>query len=167
LRVALGEARDAASLERAVEGQDAVLSAFGPRAIFGKSDLQEVFMRNLIASMKKAGVRRLVNLSAWGAGDSSSVLTWFGRLFKRAAKDFFDDKDRGELLLLSSGLDFVNVRPPRLTNGRARGGLKAATQIASPPALPLLSREDLASFLVEQLTDEQWVGKSPLLWRDP
>ena len=33
LRVVQGEARDAASFERAVEGQDAVLSVFGPRSL--------------------------------------------------------------------------------------------------------------------------------------
>jgi uncharacterized protein YbjT (DUF2867 family) len=165
LHVVKGDARNLASLESAVQGQDAVLSAFGPRAVFGESDLQEVFMRNLVDAMKGARVRRLVNLSAWGQGDSDQVLTWFARLFKRAARDFFDDKERGEVILMASGLDFVNVRPPRLTNGPARGGVKAATTLNSPPWLPLLSREDLAAFMIEQLTRDEWVGKSPLIWR--
>src|SRR5215831_15369559 len=69
LRVAQGEARDLASLERACAGQDAVISAFGPRGL-KKDDLQEVFMKNLIAAMTKSNVKRLINLSAWGAGDS-------------------------------------------------------------------------------------------------
>ncbi len=39
LKIAQGEARDSASLERAVKGQDAVMSAFGPRSLH-KDDLQ-------------------------------------------------------------------------------------------------------------------------------
>jgi len=163
LKVAIGEARDGASLERALSGQDAVLSAFGPRAVFGKTDLQEVFMRNLIGAMHETGVVRLSNLSAWGAGDSDAVLTWFARAVKRTARDFFDDKDRGEALLLASDLDFVNVRPPRLTNGPARGCVKASTHLENPPWLPFLSREDLAAFMIEQLTDDTWLRQSPLL----
>jgi NAD(P)H-binding len=69
LHVAEGDGRDSASLERAVRGQDAVLSAFGPRSL-KSDDVQEVFMRNLVAAMTKEGVGRLVNLSAAGAGDS-------------------------------------------------------------------------------------------------
>ncbi|MEQ1504706.1 MAG: NAD(P)H-binding protein [Myxococcota bacterium] len=54
LRVAKGEARDADSLVAAVKGQDAVLSAFGPRSL-KKDDLQEVYMRNLLAAMTANG----------------------------------------------------------------------------------------------------------------
>jgi uncharacterized protein YbjT (DUF2867 family) len=165
LRLVQGDARDAASFDRGVQGQDAVLSVFGPRTMFGKSDLQETFMRNLVSAMERAGVRRLVNLSAWGVGDSAPVLTWYARLFLSAAGEFFADKERGEKILLSSGLDFVNVRPPRLTERRERGGVKAAVAPSSTPALPFLSREDLAAFMVEQLTSDTWVRKSPLIWR--
>jgi uncharacterized protein YbjT (DUF2867 family) len=164
LRVAKGEARDEAALERALAGQDAVLSAFGPRAIFGKTDLQEVFMRNLIGAMQKTGVKRLSNLSAWGAGDSDPILTWFARLAKRTAGDFFDDKERGEAILLASDRDFVNVRPARLTNGPARGGVQASLNPDPAPWLPLLTREDLAIFMIAQLTDDAWLRKSPLVW---
>jgi uncharacterized protein YbjT (DUF2867 family) len=77
--------------------------------------------------------------------------------------DFFEDKNRGEEILFASGLDFVNVRPSRLTNAPARGGVKAAL---SPDGLrwwPLMTREDLATFMVDQLTDETWPRRSPLI----
>jgi uncharacterized protein YbjT (DUF2867 family) len=164
LRVAKGEARDAGSLERAVQGQDAVLSAFGPRAALKKDDIQEVFMRNLVGAMERAGVKRLSNLSAWGAGDSYSALWIPGRIVLRAfLSDFFDDKNRGEAILFASSLDFVNVRPSRLVNAPARGNVKASL---SPEGLrwwPLMTREDLAAFMVEQLTDDTLLRRSPLV----
>lgn len=161
LRVVQGEARDAASFERAVEGQDAVLSVFGPRSL-KKDDIQEAFMKNLVAAMTKAGVKRVVNLSAWGAGDSLAGAALMVRIIRATIlRHMFDDKDRGEVVLLASGLDFVNVRPGRLTNGKARGGVKAS--LTGEGVKPVLARADLAAFMVEQTKSNTWVRKSPLI----
>ena len=163
LRIAKGEARDRGSLERAAVGQDAVLSAFGPRAL-KKDDLQEVFMGNLVAAMKATGVKRLSNLSAWGAGDSYASLNLVGRFFVRLLlSNLFADKERGEALLFASDLDFVNARPGRLSNGPARGGVKASLDPKDLAWWPLMTRADLAAFLVDQLTDPTWVRRSPLM----
>ena len=128
LRVVQGEARDLASLERACEGQDAVVSAFGPRTL-KKDDLQEVFMKNLIAAMEKTGVKRLINLSAWGAGDSYEHSGFVAKLFfALMLENLYADKNRGEAHLFASSLDYVNVRPGRLTNRPARGGVRAVME---------------------------------------
>ena len=130
LRVAKGEARDRGSLERAVAGHDAVLSAFGPRAL-KKDDLQEVFMGNLVAAMHAGGVEAASsNLSAWGAGDSYESLNLTGRFFLRLLlSNLFADKERGEAILFASDLDFVNARPGRLLERRAaRGSVKASAR---------------------------------------
>lgn len=161
LRVVQGEARDATSIARAVEGQDAVISVFGPRSL-KKDDLQETFMRNVVAAMTNAGVKRLVNLSAWGAGDSYAGSGVMVRIIRSTIlRHMFDDKDRGEVILLASGLDYVNVRPGRLTNGDARGGVKAS--LTGDGIKSVLSRADLATFMVEQLESDTWVRKSPLI----
>jgi uncharacterized protein YbjT (DUF2867 family) len=161
LRVAQGEARDLDSLARAMEGQDAVISTFGPRS-FKKGDVQEVFMQNLVAAMKTHGVRRLVNLSAAGAGDSRTKVPFIVKLFfSTVLRHLYADKERGETHLFASGLDFVNVRPGRLFNDPARGGVKA--QMDSSGLRLMLTREDLADFMVAQLASDTWVGKSPLL----
>jgi uncharacterized protein YbjT (DUF2867 family) len=163
LKLAQGDARDAAALERAVQGQDAVFSAFGPRSM-GKDDLQEAFMRNLVAAMTKAGVKRLSNLSAWGAGESYPELPFVGRMVvKTLLANLFADKMRGEEILFASGLDYVNVRPARLSNSGARGGVKASLSGKDLTTMPMMTRADLAAFMVEQLTSNDWVRKSPLI----
>src|SRR3982751_1072207 len=68
-RVLEGNALDASSVEPAVAGQDAVLSALGtrstrPTTLFSEST------SNLISAMKKHGVRRLVCITGIGTGDS-------------------------------------------------------------------------------------------------
>lgn len=161
LKVVKGDARDAASLEKAVEGQDAVLVAFGPRSL-GPDDLQETLARNLIAAMKKHGVKRFVNLSAWGSGDSRPQMKTVFKLIRYTILKFvFDDKEKGEALIDASGLDWTNVRPGRLLNEPARGGVRAS--LDGNGLKPELTREDLAAFMVEELHANAWVKKSPLL----
>jgi len=164
LSVVKGEARDADSLERAIRGHDAVLSAFGPRNL-GKDDLQEVFMKNLVTGMQKAGVRRLANLSAWGASPESwATFPFYGKLFvKILLRHLYADKLRGELALMESDLDFVNVRPGPLGNGKPRGPLEATLDGSGMSALPPVSRADLAAFMIESLTDDTWLRKSPVV----
>jgi NAD(P)-dependent dehydrogenase (short-subunit alcohol dehydrogenase family) len=161
LEVVPGDARDAAALDRAVEGVDAVLSAFGPRS-FRKDDLHETLARNLVAAMHKHGVKRLVNLSAWGAGDSAPGAGLLFAIARRTIlRNVYDDKNRAEPILLGAGLDVVNVRPGRLLDSAARGGVKAS--LDGTGIKRVMTREDLAAFMVEQVHSDTWVGKSPLV----
>ena len=45
-----GDVRDTEKVDRAVQGQNAIICAFGPRSL-RKDDLQETLMRNLVAAM--------------------------------------------------------------------------------------------------------------------
>ncbi len=112
--------------------------------------------------MTKCGVRRLVNLSAWGANEKhkpfgliQKILLW---VFLR---NVFEDKKRGEKLLFASDLDYVNVCPGRLLNKPARGGIKAS--IDGTGINPSIARADVAQWMVEQLTSDTWVRKSPVI----
>jgi uncharacterized protein YbjT (DUF2867 family) len=161
LRVAKGDARDAASLDAAVEGQDAVLIAFGARS-FKEHDLQETLMRHLVPALQKHGVKRVVHLSAWGAGDSAQHTKFAFRVIQKTLlRRIWPDKERGEQLLLAAGLDYVNVRPGRLLDTPARGGVRAAMEPGDMK--PELTREDTAEFMVAQLTSDTWLRKSPLI----
>lgn len=156
-----GDARDALSIEHAVAGQEAVISAFGSRTL-KSGDLHETLMRNLVAAMRKHGVGRLVNLSAAGVGNSLGEMPLFFHIvIALLLRNAFRDKERGEAIMFASGLAYVNVRPGRLTDGRARGGVKASLRAAG---LKLeMTREDLAGFMVAQLASDDWVGKSPII----
>ena len=97
LRIARGDARDAESIARAVQGQDAVLVTFGPRSL-KKDDVQEVLMRNVVAAMTKHGVKRIVNLSGWGsAGAAVPPANLFARYFflPIMLRHLLADKKRG------------------------------------------------------------------------
>ncbi len=163
VRVATGEARDAGSIDRAVAGQDAVLVAFGPRSL-KKDDVQEALYRNLIAAMKSHGVRRIVNLSAWGLNNDDAVTSslFFKYVIRPVfLRHVFADKGRAEALLTGSGLDFVNVQPGRLLDARARGDVRAS--LDGRGLKPRMTREDLAAFMVDPLESDQWLGRSVVI----
>jgi uncharacterized protein YbjT (DUF2867 family) len=76
-------------------------------------------------------------------------------------RNVFADKERGETILLASDLDYVNVRPGRLLNKPARGGVRA--QLEGRGLHFEMTREDLADFMIGQLTSSEWIRKSPLV----
>jgi NAD(P)-dependent dehydrogenase (short-subunit alcohol dehydrogenase family) len=158
LRVVHGDARDARSLERAVANQDAVVSCFGPNTL-AKTDLQEVLMRHLVTAMTKAAVKRLVNLSAWGSGGEAVPPSPFARyvLIPILLHRLLADKRRGEVHLFGSALDYVNVCPGALKNAPGVGRLKAS--IDGKGLKQYAHREDVAAFMVGQLTERTWVRK--------
>jgi uncharacterized protein YbjT (DUF2867 family) len=108
--------------------------------------------------MKSRGVRRLVILSALGAGDSRRLLPFLLRVL---AVDFllktaFADHDRQEKLVQASGLDWIIARPPRLTNGPGRGKYVKRTELEPVPMS--MSRADVADFMVSAAESDTWVG---------
>jgi len=159
--VVRGDARDGSAVAQAIKGTDAVISAFGQRSR-RKDDLQEAFYRNLISAMEQAGARRLVALSAFGVGDSRAQIPLVFRLIRNTLlKNVYDDKDRADALLIASGLDYTNVRPARLTDGPAKGGVRAS--LDGRGLSNSIGRADVAAFLAGQLDDLTWLRQSPLI----
>jgi len=161
LTLLTGEVRDAAAVEPAVRGKDGVVCAFGPRSL-KKDDIQEVLMRHLVPAMEKHGVKRLVNLSAWGADPAVRPHGLLQLVIQKGLlRHVFADKARGESILFASKLDYVNVCPGRLLDTPARGGVKATTDGSGLKAV--LTRADLADWMITQLTDDTWLRKSPII----
>lgn len=120
-------------------------------------------MRNLIAAMKNHGVKRIINLSAWGVDDTAVSTPFLSKyiFLPLLLRNVFADKKRGEALLAASDLDYVIVRPGRLLNSSARGGVRAS--LDGRGLQHIMTREDLGAFMIEQLTSDAWVRKSPLI----
>jgi uncharacterized protein YbjT (DUF2867 family) len=156
-----GDARDEASILRAVNGQDAVFHAVAQRYI-KKDNLQTVFAELLTEAMKDAGVSRLIVLSAWGSGDSYVQAKPFMRLARHTVlRNVFEDKARAEEIITHSGLDYTLVRPGLLLNGPAQGNVKAS--LTKDHLTVPIRRADVAAFMIAQLDSTTWVGKAPLI----
>ncbi|BCZ24230.1 SDR family oxidoreductase [Mycobacterium senriense] len=161
-----GDVRDEGTLARALDGCDAVVSALGTGMGLREVDLLTVATRALVSAMTRAGVRRLICISALGVGDSRYHGGFvFDRLFQplllgRAYKD----KERQEAAIRASALDWVVIRPAMLTNGSPRGRMRATTDLAGVHG-GKIARADVAQFVVEQLTSDAWLRRTPvILW---
>lgn len=161
VRVVSGDARDTSAVASALAGQDAVVSAIGPRSL-KKDYLQEVFMGNVTTAMEQEGIRRFIGLSARGAGDSIKQSNLLMKTVRNTLlKNIYDDKDRGETRLIDSAIDYTLVRPGRLSNKPATGQVRASSE--GKGLRTAMSREDVASYMVSQLNDTSWIRKCPLI----
>ncbi len=65
-------------------------------------------------------------------------------------------------MLRMSGLEWVVIRPTRLTDGALTGVYRVGLPHV-PPGGRVIGRADVADFLHKQITDEQYVHETPAL----
>ena len=120
LRVAQGDVMDPASLERAIQGQEAVLCSLGAGR---KGRVRSEGTRNIISAMEKVGVRRFICQSTLGAGDSRGNLNVFWKyiMFGLLLRPMYADHMRQEDYVRQSRLDWTIVRPGAFTDGERTG----------------------------------------------
>jgi len=159
ISIATGDTLNASELARVMKGQDAVLSAFGPRVPIAPTDahLLRDFATSLTDAMNKAEVRRAIVVStAFLFKDALMPPAYlFGRLFFPGV---VEDATGMEATLSASGLDIAIVRPPQLTdkpstrNIRVRDGHLQAFGFSIP-------RADVADFMI-QIAENSEFAKS-------
>jgi putative NADH-flavin reductase len=147
--VVRGNLLESAELGQVLNGQEAVLSAFGPRLPIAKADadLLQRFAIALTTGMQVAGVRRVViESTAFLFKDALfPPAHLFGRLFFPGV---VRDATEMENIVSKSGLDWTLVRPPELTNKPFTG--KYRTKIGHLPRFGFnISRADVADFMIK------------------
>jgi putative NADH-flavin reductase len=159
IAVMRGDVLNSAELERALEGQDAVLSSFGPREPRSKADgdLLRRFAVSLTTAMLHAKSRRVVVVSvAFLFKDSILPPTYlFGRLFFR---DVVIDASGMEDVFRKSELDWTIVRPPQLTN-KPRTRKYRVREGHLPRFGFTISRADVADCFIKTVKDHASVRK--------
>ena len=162
-----GDALNVSGISSAVTGVDAVILTLGLRAgpgmVLGPVDLFSRATRIVVDAMKKAGVKRLLCVTGFGAGDSRAKLgplqaIVFQLLLGRA----YENKDAQEIIVRRSGLDWIIARPVILTNGPKTGRYRV---LCDPKdwRSGTISRADVADFLVKQAQEPAYLGKTPVL----
>ncbi len=163
-----GDALDRATIDRALAGVDAVIQslgvAFTPEAVLKGTTLFSKATRVLVDAMRARGVRRLVVVTGFGAGDSRGHgdFLYDAVMFPLLLKRVYDDKDVAEQIVRASGLEWTIVRPATLTNGPATGRYQVLIEPDSWRA-GTVSRADVADFLAKQVGDAAFLGKTPEL----
>ncbi|MEM6488878.1 MAG: NAD(P)H-binding protein [Pseudomonadota bacterium] len=164
-----GDALDPAAVASALEGVDAVIQTLGI-AINRSTVLEPVTLFSdatqlLLQEMATAGVRRLIVVTGFGAGDSRIAMSALEQLFHGAILGkIYADKSRQEALIKASDTDWTIARPVILTNFKASGRYQV---LETEPVWRngLISRGDTADYLVKAAEDPDAIGKEPVLVR--
>jgi len=162
LRVVRGDALRQASVDAAIAGQEAVLSALGTRSLFKHITLLSQSTEHIVDSMKRQGVRRLIVETSLGVGDSKGQLgvigTWI--VVKVFLARVYADKERQEAIIAASDLDWTIVRPAMLTHGTLTGHYRTWTGAPVGPAATHISRPDVAHLMLSILNKTETYKRS-------
>ena len=162
LRVIGGDAFRQSSVDAAIEGQEAVLSALGTRSLFKHITLLSRSAELIVGSMERQGVRRLILETSLGVGDSRGQVgvigTWI--VVKVFLARVYADKERQEAIIAASDLDWTIVRPAMLTNGSLTRHYRTWTGAAPGPAATHISRPDVAHLMLSILNKPETYKRS-------
>lgn len=157
-----GDIMDAMQVQQALSGHDAVIVAVGAGA---RGEVRATGTTNVIEGMRQEGVRRLIALSTLGAGGSRDKLNFFWRyiMFGFLLSRAMADHEQQELAVRNSGLDWTIVRPAAFTDDSLpspfhHGSLDDVVNLALK-----VSRKDVARFMVNQVTDTNYLFAAPCL----
>jgi len=162
LQTVQGDVMDIASVEQALQGQEAVVSALGTPALT-KNTVRSEGTRNIVRAMEKVGVSRLVCLSSLGVGDSRDMLPIHYKyiLVPFLLRQGFAEHELQEEFVKQSRTDWIIVRPGAFTNGSRTGLYRHGFSVTDKTINAKISRADVADFMVKQLTDATYIRKTP------
>jgi putative NADH-flavin reductase len=159
----VGDVAEAAVVASAVEGRHGVLCALGATTPLRRDRRLVEGMRHIVSAMEQHGARRLVYLSFLGVPDGRHQLSLVDRYFVAPIllRNVAADHEAKERIIRQSTLEWVIVRPPRLTNGTRRGSYRSGVDIRATSVIPRISRADLAEFMLRQLSEDTYVREAP------
>jgi putative NADH-flavin reductase len=159
LTVVRGDVLDAGSVETAMRGQEAVLSALGHKRFYPPNRILSEGTRNILRAMEAQGVPRFVCETSLGIGDSAGRLGVYYTFFTIPVvlPFYYWDKTRQERVIAGSGVEWVIVRPGLLTNGEKRGRYRHGRRVGSFLWTVRISRADVADFMLNQLESDTYL----------
>jgi putative NADH-flavin reductase len=162
LKVIEGDVLHADEVANAMKGHDTVIVVIGS----GKSRqsiVRSVGTKNIIAGMKKHGLKRLICQSTLGAGDSNDNLNFFWKriMFGWYLKQIFLDHELQEEYVKTSGLNLTIVRPSAFTDGAITGKYKHGFGAMEKDLKLKISRADVADFILKQTQSDKYLLKTP------
>ena len=167
-----GDVMQRQDVERAVQGQDAVIVTLGIREnalrvrLFGPArtplDVRSTGTRHVIEAMRKQGVQKLVVQTSYGVGDTRDKLGLVDKLvFELLLKPQIADTEVQNADVTASGLEWVLVQPVHLTDTFDDRMPFISTH--GETALLKVSRNSVGRFLAQAVLSREYIGKSVAL----
>jgi putative NADH-flavin reductase len=161
VKVVEGDVLDAAAVDAAVAGQDAVIDASGGKTPWKVTTMETNAAHNIVEAMRRNGVRRLLKISVVGAGKSVKNAGFFNEhvLMRTLLRGLLVDKAGMEAEIAGSNLNWTLVRPPMLTD-HEKTGIARVLSTESGEKAHKIGRADLAAFMVEQLESGRYLRQA-------
>ncbi|MFH6983383.1 NAD(P)-dependent oxidoreductase [Marinoscillum luteum] len=166
----LGSPMNYGAVLETIEGCDAVLCAlniarksdFPWSTVTSPPNLLEESMKNIVNAMKEKGIKRVITVSAWGVGDSYKEVNWMFRFLinKTNVGVAYKGHEDQERILRNSSLNWTAVRPVGLNNDTKHHPTRIS-QNGSKKLRMMISRQNVAKFMLEILDDEKYYQTNP------
>lgn len=123
----------------------------------------EKSITNVLQVMNEYGIKRILILSSVGVGDSWKYAPWYVKLLVKLTnfKVIFADHNAQERLVQASETNWTIARPVGLNEKETMGTLAVSYDHTPKPFQ--MSRKLLAKFFIDNLYDETYVNKMPML----
>ncbi|GAB6928547.1 NAD(P)H-binding protein [Paenibacillus sp. JCM 10914] len=159
LKKVKADVMDPASLEAALSGTEAVISAYGPQ--FGREEEMVAAARTIIEGTKRSGITRLLIVGGAGSLIADSGIPLMDtpefpeevRPLARAHADAYE-------LYKDSGMDWTYVSPAAIIEpGKRTGNFRIGMDrlVTDETGSSRISVEDYAAALIDELDDPQFV----------
>ena len=164
LHLVSGDILKPLEVDAAMAGQGAVICSLGTGVTFKHVTLFSDGTQHLLDAMHKHSVRRIVCITGIGAGDSRGHGGFFyDRVIEPTLlHTIYEDKDRQEALLRHSDTDWIIVRPGQLSNDEATAKYRVLLDLTGI-TVGKVARADVAAFVLQQLSRDDFLRKTPLL----
>lgn len=157
LDVVQGDVTQLAIVQELAKGKDALVSCLGGSGT-GPTTVFSVSMKNMLAAMEQAGIKRIICLSAAGIAIDPQRPLWqrlaIKYILQRILRHPYEDTRRMEQLVRLSDTDWTIIRPPRLVNKPATGKYRFAVNEFLKRSASI-SRADLARFIADIIPDRE------------
>lgn len=147
-------------INKAMKGKDIVLTVIGIRQFRGPITLLSTGIKNVIDAMKARKVKRILTIT--GAGilqENEEVLLMDSLSFPPNLLNISMDHLRVFEALKASGLDWTIAVPAFMHGGERTGKYLVKSDYYPPKSLNEVSVEDVADFMVKEMTENKFVGK--------
>ena len=164
LSIFKGDVSDYKKVESALAGHDGAISALGPSSPFKRNPVLVKGIQNIVKAMHRQKVSRFIYQSFIGVHEYRSELGFvLNKIMPVVLNSVIKDHEEKEQSVITSDLQWTIVRCSMLTHGPATTTYRDGEHITSPFLVPMISREDVANFMIRQLTDERYNYKKPRL----
>lgn len=159
LQLVQGALFDAREVLQAIKGSDAVLSVLGG-AIDGSDKSRSLGLKNIVAQMEKAGLKRLVAVGGMGvlsAADDSLIMD--DENYPAEFLPVGQEHLKAYETLKGSSLTWTFVCPPDIIDAGVTGSYRTMADYPPTPNFYKINAGDLAMCMLNELQKNEYVNK--------